>query len=146
MLPAPLFPPATGTFCAPEPLPGTPPQFQGLFKGLLLPGGLPPSHPAIEGSLLDHTRFQLRIQLLEKENAAPTSPSSQASLLGWRETLFKGGGAHPLGVFPDRSLKASAPLKPRIPGTGLPEVHPPVPPPKRWRGLLGPLGARGEDG
>lgn len=73
---------------------------RGSFQELLLPGGLPaPSHPAWEevhlpppepeGSPLNHTSFQLRILLLEKENAAPTSPSSLSSLQGLkREKLF----------------------------------------------------------
>lgn len=47
------------------------------------------------GSPLDHTRFQLRIQLLEKENAArpsPAPPTRPASGLE-REKLFSKVGA-----------------------------------------------------
>lgn len=44
----------------------------------------PPPTRGPEGSPLDHTRFQLRIQLLEKENAR-TSPFSLSSFPGLRE-------------------------------------------------------------
>lgn len=62
--------------------------YPGPFKD-----SLPPTQPGKEvlsqppppeGSPLDHTRFQPRIQLLEKENAR-TSPSSLSSFLGSKE-------------------------------------------------------------
>lgn len=79
--PPPTFLPPMGTSVGLSLCQGLRPT-QGPFEGLLLPGGPPHSLLPSQGrksrpppSPLDHTPFQLRILLLEKENAARTSPS-----------------------------------------------------------------------
>lgn len=86
---------------------------------------LPPLTPGPEGSPLDHTRFQLGIQLLEKENALhlPLLPVQLPRLE--REKLFlKEEGSLQIDHYSHDSFET------KDAWGRAPEVHTPVSPPK----------------